>query len=159
MKMKLPVLGSEDGEFCPCFYIERAADETDKEFVSEVEASSSMIIGEISKREYLSCHAIGGTMPRLNLVFEEMTVKYEERKIPEKILKSIEEKVAKATKSDAAPVATARAQSRKRKEADAPKTVAKKRKLAKISKDATAEEMAESTHDGPDATRPSTEAG
>ena len=63
VKMKLPVFGSEDGEFSPCFYIERAADETDEEFIAEVETSASLIIGEISKKEYLSRRVIGGTMP------------------------------------------------------------------------------------------------
>jgi hypothetical protein len=79
--------------------MERAMDETDEEFVSTVEKSTSMIIGEISDKEYLSRHAIGGTMPRLNWVFEEMKVTYGERKIPDKVLKSIEDKVAKVTKS------------------------------------------------------------
>ena len=55
------------------------------------------ILGEISKREYLSHRAIGGTMPQLNQVFEEMKVKYEDRKVPEKILKSVEDKAMKAS--------------------------------------------------------------
>lgn len=117
VKTKLPMFGSEDGEFCPCFYIERAADEMNEEFVNEVEMSTSMIIGEISEREYLSRRAIGGTMPWLNRVFEEIKVKYGEHKIPEKVLRSIEDKAAKATKSVGLPIAMARAESRKRKEA------------------------------------------
>jgi len=62
VRMKLPVFGSVEGEF----YLTRAEDKTDKGFVSEVEQSASKILGEISKREYLSHHAIGGIMPRLN---------------------------------------------------------------------------------------------
>ena len=92
-------------------------DETDKEFVSEVEQSATKILGEISEREYLSHRAIGGTMPRLNRVFEEMKVKYED-------------KAAKALKSVVAPIAMTRAESKKRKETDALKAVAKKRKMA-----------------------------
>ena len=58
-------------------------------------------------------------MPRLNRVFEEMKVNYGDHRVPEKILKSVEEKAAKTSKSAAAPVATVRAESRKRKEGDA----------------------------------------
>jgi len=63
VRMKLPVFGNVEGEFGPCFYLTRAEDEIDKEFVNEVEQSASKILGEISKREYLSRLAIGGTMP------------------------------------------------------------------------------------------------
>lgn len=63
--MKLSVFGSEEGEFVPCFNLERAKNETDEEFVSTIEKSASMIIGEISNKEYLSYCAIGGTMPWL----------------------------------------------------------------------------------------------
>ena len=48
-------------------------------------------------------------MPRLNQVFEEMKVKYGDRRVPEKVLNSIEDKAAKASKSAAALVTTARA--------------------------------------------------
>ena len=34
----------------------------------------------------------GGTMPRLNWVFEELDIHHEEHKVPSKVLKSIEEK-------------------------------------------------------------------
>jgi hypothetical protein len=74
IKMDLPVFGSEGEEFCPCFYLERARDESDEEFVQSVEQSASKILGEISEREYLSHRAIDGLMPRLNRVFEEMKV-------------------------------------------------------------------------------------
>ena len=75
VRMKLPVFGSTEGEFCPCFYLTRAEDETNEEFVSEMEQSASKILGEISEREYLSRRTIGGTMPWLNWVFEDMKVK------------------------------------------------------------------------------------
>ena len=81
VRMKLPIFGSAEGEFCPCFYLTRAEDETDKEFVIEVELCISKILVEISEREYLSRCAIGGTMPRLNWVFEEMKVKYGDRRV------------------------------------------------------------------------------
>jgi hypothetical protein len=158
VKMKLAVFGSKEGEFVPCFNLERAADKMDEEFVSTVEKSTSMNIGEISDKEYLSHHAIGGTMPRFNRVFEEMKVTYGERKILDKVLKSIEDKVAKAAKSTAQPIATMRAESKKRKGSDGPKVVAKKRKSLKTSKDSAAEEMAESGYDGSATTQASTEA-
>ena len=63
VKMKLLVFGSEEGKFVPCFNLERAEDEIDEELVSTMEKSASMIIGEISDREYLSRRVIGGTMP------------------------------------------------------------------------------------------------
>jgi hypothetical protein len=63
VKMELPVFDSEEGGFCPCFYLWRAKDETDEEFVNEVEQSASKILKEISEREYLTCRSIGGMMP------------------------------------------------------------------------------------------------
>lgn len=146
VRMKLPVFGSAEGEFCPCFYLTRAEDETDEEFISEVEQSASKILGEIFEREYLSRCAIGSTMPRLNGMFEEMRVKYGDRKIPKKILKSVEDKATKVSKSTACPVATVQAESKKMMEADALKAVARKRKVAKTAMDST-EEMAKSAHD------------
>ena len=139
VRMKLLVLGSAEGEFCLCFYLTRVEDETDKEFVSEVEQSAYKILGEISEREYLSYRAIGGTMPRLNRVFKEIKVMYGDHRVPEKILKSVEDKAVKASKSVVAPVAMARAEYKKRKEIDAPKAVAKKRKMAKNAEDAAEE--------------------
>jgi len=153
VKMKLPVFGIAEGELCLCFYLTRAKDETDEEFVSEVEQSASKILGEISEREYLSRRTIGGTMPWLNWVFEEMKVKYGDHRVPEKVLKSIEDKAAKASKSAMAPIAMARAESKKRKETDASKAIAKKRKMAKNVMDAI-EEVAESAHDESEATCP-----
>lgn len=69
------------------------------------------ILGDISEKEYLAHRAIGGNMPRPNRVFEEMDVKYMDHKVPSNILKSIDDKVAKAgtIKND-----TARAESKKR---------------------------------------------
>ena len=58
-----PVFGSAEGKLCLCFYLTLAEDETDEEFVSEVEQFASKIIGEISEREYLSHCSIGDTMP------------------------------------------------------------------------------------------------
>ena len=96
-------------------------------------------------------------MPQLNRVFEEMKVKYRDRKIPEKILKSVEDKAAKVSKSAADPVAAVRAESRKRKEADALKVVTRTRKVAKTAMDST-EEVAESAHDEVGTVRPIAEA-
>ena len=153
VRMKLLVFGSAEGEFYSCFYLTRVEDETNEEFVSEVEQSTSKILGEISEREYLSRRAIGGTMPRLNRVFEEMKVKYGDRKVPEKILKSVEDKATKASRSAAAPIALVWAESKKRKEGDAPKAVAKKRKVVKVAMDSV-EEVAESAQGKPRVTHP-----
>ena len=153
VRMKLPVFGSAEREFCPCFYLSHVEDETDEEFINEVEQSASKILGEISEREYLSRRAIGCTMPRLNRVFEEMKVKYGDCKVPEKILKSVEDKATKASRSAVAPIALVWAESKKRKEGDAPKAVAKKRKVAKVVMDL-AEEVAESVQGEPGVARP-----
>lgn len=64
-----------------------------------VEQYASMILGEVSEKEYLSRRVIGGSMPWLNQVFEEMEVTYGDRKIPDKVLKYVEEKAAKAANS------------------------------------------------------------
>lgn len=144
VKMKLPVFGSEDGEFCPSFFLQHAEDKTDEEFVSTVEQSASMINGEISEKEYLFHRVIGETMPQLNQVFEEMKVTYGYRKVLDKVLKSIEGKAAKATHVTMAPTATPTV-----KKADAPKAAVKKRKSAKTGKSFAAEEVADSTQGGP----------
>lgn len=81
-----------------------------------------------------------------------MKVKYGDRKIPEKILKSVEFKAMKASRSTMAPAATVWAELRKGKDGDVPKVVAKKRKVVKVTTDS-AEEVAESGHGGPEATR------
>ena len=47
------------------------------------------ILREIFEREYLSRRAIGGTVPWLNQVFEEMRVKYGDQRVLEKMLKSV----------------------------------------------------------------------
>jgi hypothetical protein len=87
-------------------------------------------------------------------VFEEIKVKYGERKIPEKILKLVEDKAMKASRSAAAaPVATTRIESKKWKDGDEPKDVAKKRKVAKVAIDLV-EEVAESGQGGPEVARP-----
>jgi hypothetical protein len=91
VKINLPVFGSEEGEFVPCFNLERVKDKTNEEFVNTMEKSASMIIGEISNKKYFSHRAIGGTMTQFQ-VFEEMKVKYGDRKTPDKVLKSIEDK-------------------------------------------------------------------
>ena len=64
------------------------------------------------------------------------------------VLTSIEDKAAKASKSIMAPIATARAESKKRKAAGAPKAPTKRRRALKISKAASAgsnERVAENT--------------
>jgi hypothetical protein len=45
VKMKLPVFGSEKGEFVPYFNLERAEDEMDEDFVSTMEKSTSRLLG------------------------------------------------------------------------------------------------------------------
>ena len=43
VRMKLPIFGSAEGEFYPCFYLTRMEDETNEEFVSEVEQFASSL--------------------------------------------------------------------------------------------------------------------
>lgn len=69
-----------------------------------------------------------------------------------KILKSMEDKAMKALRSATAPAVVVWAESQKRKDGDVPKAIAKKRKVAKVATDS-AEEVAESGHGGPEATR------
>ena len=80
------------------------------------------IIGDIFDREFLTRWAIGGMMPRLNQVFEELGIHHEEHKVPPKVLKSVEEKAKKV----AAKNATTVAESKKRKGAGGPKAISKK---------------------------------
>jgi hypothetical protein len=55
----------------------RPKGKSSKRIVAEVEAKSREIIGPMRKLEYLSRVAIGGNMPRLNHVFDELKVNYE----------------------------------------------------------------------------------
>lgn len=95
-KMMLPVFGGEEGELCPCFSLQHIEDEIDKEFITYVESTIALVLGELSDREYLTRRAIGGTMPLLNHILEEMKLKYGDCKVPKKVLKSIEDNAAKA---------------------------------------------------------------
>ena len=95
-KMKLSVFGGEEGEMCPFFSLQHIEDETDKEFITYVESTIALVLGKISDREYLARRAIGGTMPLLNRILEKLKLKYGDRKVPEKVLMSIEDKAAKA---------------------------------------------------------------
>ena len=60
--------------------------------MSSMEEGAREIIGDISDREFLTQQDVGGTMPCLNQVFEELGIHHEEHKVPLKVLKSIEEK-------------------------------------------------------------------
>lgn len=141
-KMKLLVFGTKEGVLCPRFGLKRAEDETDSEFVSYVENEAIEILGNILEKEYLAHWAIGGNMPHLNWVFEEMDVKYTDHKVPPNVLKSIEDKAARAgmAKKD-----TAHAKSKKRRVASVTKIVSKRCKTAEFLKAASAKEEAEST--------------
>ena len=78
-----------------------------------VEQFASIIFGELSDKKYVPHRTIGGTMPRLNRVFEETKVTYGDPMVPDKVLKSVQEKAAKAAKSTVSPAGTAKAVSRK----------------------------------------------
>jgi len=71
----------------------------------------------------------------LNQVFEKMDVKYGNRKVPSKILKLVEEKASRAA---VVTNMTARVESKKRKIAGMPKTLAKRRRAARVPKAASA---------------------
>lgn len=158
VKMKLPVFGSAEGEYVPCFKLQRTADETDVEFVEAVEKAAVLLLGEVSNKEYLSCRAIAGNMPRLNRVFEEMKVTYGERVVPEKVLKSAEVAAAQAAGTATAVHATVQAESRKRKGVESSKAPRKKAKSRRGSKVAASEEIVESVSGGSIGARRSAEA-
>lgn len=125
-KVKLPVFGEVGGVYFSRFGLKRAEGETDATIVARIEAEAGEILGDISEREYLARAAVGGTMPHLNQVFEELGVKYGNREVPPKILKSVEEKASKATASKNT---TPRAESKKRKATSGPKPKGRKRRL------------------------------
>jgi hypothetical protein len=67
-------------------------------------------------------------------------------------------RIKQRAKSTTLPIATARAESRKRKGGDGPKAITKKRMSSKASKDSDVEEMAESAYDGSTTAQASAEA-
>jgi hypothetical protein len=80
---------------------------------------------KITDKEYLAWKAIGGTMPWLNRVLEELGIRHKEHKVPPKVLAMIEEKKKVAAKN-----AMAATESKKRKGIGASKVVAKKQKIS-----------------------------
>ena len=106
----------------PRFGIELLEGESVEDFVSSMEEGAREIVGDISEREFLVRWVIGGTITRLNWVFEELGIHHEEHKVPPKVLKSVEEKAKKV----AAKNATTVAESKKRKGASGPQTISKK---------------------------------
>jgi len=132
-KMRLPVFGSAEGEYVPCFGFQRDPRETDKEFVSFVEQAASLILGEVTEREVTSRQAILGNMPRLNRVFEEMGVHYGERVVVEKEPRRGGRRPAKSVKTSAAPIATQRAEAKRKREV-APVAGTSKRAKASVGK-------------------------
>jgi hypothetical protein len=109
--VNIPIYGPVKGVPFPWFGIELTEGESPNDFVSSVEEGAWEIVGDISDKEFLARRAIGGMMPCLNCVFEELGIHHEEHKVPAKVLKSIEDKVKKA----AAKNTTAMAESEKRK--------------------------------------------
>jgi FtsP/CotA-like multicopper oxidase with cupredoxin domain len=70
------------------FDVKRVEDVTASDFVATMEETCE-ILGEMSNKEYLALRSIMGTMPHLNLVFEELGIYHKEHKVPAKVLKSI----------------------------------------------------------------------
>ena len=101
----------------------------------------------MSDKEYLARRAIAGMMPHLNRVFEELVIHHEEHKVPTEVLKSLEDKVRKATAKNTVMAV----ETKKRKGFGHTKTVSKGQKIG-ASTGATStssdEEVAESVHDG-----------
>ena len=120
--VSLPLFGDGVGVLFPYFDVKRVEDMTADEYVTSVEEGAHDILGELSDKEYLARRAIGGTMPHLNHVFEELGMHHVEHKVPVKVLKSIEDKAKKAaTKNN-----TTAAESKKRRGIGVAKAVSKK---------------------------------
>ena len=71
-KVKLPVFGEVKGVWFPRFGLKLDEGGSGAEVIAQVEAMTSEILGDISKREYLARQGVGDTMPHLNQVFKEM---------------------------------------------------------------------------------------
>ena len=120
--VSLPLFGDGVGVLFPYFDVKRVEDMTADEYVTSVEEGAHDILGELSDNEYLARRAIGGTMPHLNHVFEELGMHHVEHKVPVKVLKSIEDKARKATVKNNTTVA----ESKKRRGSVAAKAISKK---------------------------------
>jgi hypothetical protein len=123
--VNIPVYGPTEGVPFPQFGIELTERESPDDFVSSMEEGAREIVDDISDKEFLAWRAIGGMMPCLNQVFEELGIHHGEHKVPTKVLKSIEDKVKKAATKNATMVA----ESKKRRGAGGPKVVSKKQKV------------------------------
>jgi hypothetical protein len=75
-KVALPLYGTDEPVYFPVFGLTRPKGKSSKRIVAEVEAKAREILGPMRKLEYLSRVAIGGNMPRLNRVFDELKVNY-----------------------------------------------------------------------------------
>lgn len=124
--VSLPVFGDVVGVLFPHFDVKRAKDMTADEYVAAVEEGVRDILSEMSDKEYLARRDIGGMMPHLNGVFEELGMHHEEHTVPPKVLKSLEDKAKKA----AAKNTTAAVEAKKRKGAGVSKTISKRQRTS-----------------------------
>ena len=109
----VPVFGPEARIPFPHFGQSLAEGVTKEGFVSDVEEAAVGLVGKISEREYTSRRVMAGIMPRLNRVFEELGISYQERKVPTEVLSTIEKKKKRAPPKNP----TVEAESKKRKRA------------------------------------------
>ena len=106
--VNLPIFGEGVGVPFPYFGFEKKEGRAAKKLVKSTKAMAREILGKMSNREYLARHAITGTMPWLNRVFEEFRVHHEEHDVPTRVHKSIEDKARKAAAKNVTVVAEAR---------------------------------------------------
>jgi hypothetical protein len=119
----------------------------------EVEEGVRLIVGKIFDREYLAWKVDGGSMPRLNMVLEELGIQHEEHVVPPEVLATIEEKRKKAAPKNA----IALAETKKRKGGGASKVVAKKQKVSTSGPTSAASSISSSGRASADAVEISTE--
>jgi hypothetical protein len=109
----------------PHFDVKRADDMIADEYVTAVKERTHDILCEMSNKEYLAQRAIGGTMPCLNHVFEELGMHHREQTVPLKVLKSFDK-----TKKAIAKNTTTVAEAKKRKGAIISKMISKRQRTS-----------------------------
>jgi hypothetical protein len=124
--VNVPVYGPTGGVPFPQFDHELPAIDDKKAFAAEVEEGARLIVRKISHREYLAQKVVGGTMPWLNRVLEELGIHHEEHEVPTEVLTTIEQKRKKVIAKNA----TAAVESKKRKRIGASQVVGKKQKVS-----------------------------
>lgn len=134
-EVSLPVFGDPEGVPFPRFDLELPEGKSKEDFVLDVEMRAQEIVGDITDKEYLARRQLAGNMPRLNRVFEELGIKYENHLVLSKVLRSVKEKEEKMAleraKAEKAPIAEG-TRGRKRCGASAPEPARQKKQRAAL---------------------------